>query len=220
MDKTITGLKVQKKNPQRVNIYLDGEFSFGLSRLVAAWLSVGDVLTEEKIAALKDQDTYEVAYQRAVYFIQYRPRTSHEVRSKLVELGFSEDVIEDTIRKLGEGGLLGDERFANAWVESRSASKPRGRRLLAMELRQKKVAEDIIDQALGTVQDEESLALEAARRYSRRLVGLEWQGFKQKLSAYLLRRGFDYSTIQEVLRPIWEEIQENQGGSITPSVKE
>ena len=88
MERVITAIKVQKRNPTRVNIELDGEYAFGTSRLVAAWLQVGDRLTEEKIAALIDQDTSEVAYQRALNLLNHRPRTEKEIRQKLAEKQF------------------------------------------------------------------------------------------------------------------------------------
>ena len=49
MDQKITALKAQKRNPNRINVYLDGIFAFGLARVVAAWLQVGQTLSDEKI---------------------------------------------------------------------------------------------------------------------------------------------------------------------------
>ena len=83
MAQRITAIEPQQKNPQRVNIYLDGEFAFGLAVVVAAWLKVGQELGEEKIASLKMQDEREVTYQKALHFLSYRPRSSAEVRQNL-----------------------------------------------------------------------------------------------------------------------------------------
>ena len=83
MAKKITALKLQKRNKDRVNVYLDDEFAFGLSRIVAAWLRTGQELTEEKIAELQAQDNVEVALQRALNFLSYRPRSEEEVRRNL-----------------------------------------------------------------------------------------------------------------------------------------
>ena len=70
----ITAIEVQKKNPNRVNISLDDQFAFGLSRLAAAWLKVGQTLSEEKIADLQSADAREVAFQKAMRFLGYRAR--------------------------------------------------------------------------------------------------------------------------------------------------
>ena len=57
--KKITALQVQKRNPNRVNIHLDGEFAFGVARIVAAWLRIGQELSEEKIGQLQAEDGRE-----------------------------------------------------------------------------------------------------------------------------------------------------------------
>ena len=62
--KKITALEVQKKNPNRVNVHLDGEFAFGLARITAVWLKVGDVLSDEKITQLQNEDAREKRYNR------------------------------------------------------------------------------------------------------------------------------------------------------------
>ena len=89
----ITGLKVQKRNKDRVNVYLDGEYAFGISRIVAAWLRNGQELSEEKIAELKAQDNVEVALQRALNYLSYRPRSEQEVRQNLKKHKYHEGVI-------------------------------------------------------------------------------------------------------------------------------
>ena len=61
MDHCITALKVQKKNPNRVSVYLDEGYAFGVSRIVGAWLQIGQILSDEKIAVLQQQDGPEWA---------------------------------------------------------------------------------------------------------------------------------------------------------------
>ena len=63
MTRRITALKLQKRNHTRVNVYLDGEYAFGLARIVAAWLTVGTELSDEKIAMLQAEDQREMTYQ-------------------------------------------------------------------------------------------------------------------------------------------------------------
>ena len=59
MGRKVTALKKQKRNAQRINVYLDGEFAFGLSRYAAAWLQVGQELSPEKIQELQEVDAQE-----------------------------------------------------------------------------------------------------------------------------------------------------------------
>lgn len=205
MEQTITALKVQKRNPNRINVYLDGEFAFGLSRLVAAWLTVGQTLSDEKRASLQHQDTVEVAYLRALNLLSYRARSRAEIEKRLIEKGFTSEDVEVVLERLVQYGFVNDQRFAAEWVENRSTFRPRGRRLLTMELRQKGVDEEQIDAALQTASEESQLAYQAAVKYVRRINGADWQQFRQKLGGFLGRRGFSYNVIAEITRRVWDE---------------
>lgn len=203
----ITALKVQKKNPNRINVYLDGVFAFGLSRIVGAWLQSGQELSAEKIAELQHQDTYEVAYQKAVNFISYRSRTNQEVQRKLKDLDYSDEVIEAALERLQNNHFLGDSGYAQRWVENRVDLKPRSHRLMAMELRQKGVADEDVARALEDAPQDEELAYEALKRRIHRYVRMDFQTYKQKASAYLGRKGFSYSIISPLLQQVWDEEQ-------------
>jgi len=209
--KKITAIQVQKKNPNRVNISLDDEFAFGLSRIVAAWLSVGQVLSDEKIAALQTQDAREVAYQKAMRFLGYRARSVREVRENLQKHEIPEAVIEEVLKRLQEANLLNDQEFAQAWVENRNTFRPRSRRALALELRHKGLDDEVVQDVLDKNVDENALALEAARKYLRKVQKLEWPDFRQKLGSFLGRRGFSYGVIAPVLQQVWSEL--HAGGS-------
>ena len=205
----ITGLKLQKRNKERVNVYLDGEFAFGLSRIVAAWLRTGQELSDEKIAELKAQDDVEVALQRALNFLSYRPRSEKEVRQNLKKHKYHEGVIDEIIDRLKRGGLVNDATFADLWVENRSEFRPRGERMLRAELRLKGIPDEIIS---GVVEDldETSLAAKAAKKKARRYRDLEWEEFRKKLYGFLARRGFHYGIISDVVTKVWEELAEER----------
>ncbi|HNK62501.1 MAG TPA: RecX family transcriptional regulator [Anaerolineales bacterium] len=202
--KKITAITAQKKNPNRVNIYLDGEFAFALARITAAWLKTGDLLNDEKIAKLQAEDSKERAYQQAMLFLSYRARSEKEIRQNLLKHEYSEDVVEGTLQRLRESGLANDNEFARAWVENRSTFRPRSRRALTMELRQKGLDVETVNAAVSEV-DESALAYETARKRAPRLKGLEWSEFRKKLSEYLARRGFPYSVITSTVTQLWNE---------------
>lgn len=203
--KTITAIQAQKKNPDRVNIYLDGEFAFGLARIVAAWLKTGQKLDEAKIAALEEQDGREQAYQQAMLFLSYRARSEAEIRRNLLKHEYSEAVIEAVLERLRAVRLADDDGFARAWVENRSTFRPRSRKMLALELRQKGLSDEAASAALEGL-DEEALAYEAARKRAPRLEALEWDGFRKKLSGFLARRGFSYAVTTAIVTRIWNEM--------------
>jgi len=205
--KKITAIEIQKKNPNRVNIYLDGEFAFGLTRIVAAWLSVGQVLEEKKIADLQAQDMCERAYQQGLLYLSYRARSENEIRQNLRKHTIPEAVIEETVVRLREAGFANDEQFAHAWVENRNTFRPRSRRALAMELRQKGLADSTIESALQNV-DDEALAYKAGQKKAGKLKVQEWSEFRKKLSAFLARRGFSYGVIAPIVQQLWSETNE------------
>ncbi|NOH13974.1 MAG: hypothetical protein HND51_20215 [Chloroflexi bacterium] len=203
MTKKITALKLQKKNRERVNVYLDGEYAFGLAHVVAGWLSVGQELSETKIAELQSEDALEVAYQRALNFLSYRARASEEIRRNLRKKDFPEEIIDTVIQRLEKHNYINDNEFAQLWVENRSEHCPRGRYALRTELRQKGVPDKVIETALEDL-DENDLALRAAEKQARKYKPMEWQDFKKKLGAFLSRRGFSYDIISDVFPKIWE----------------
>jgi len=202
--KKITAIVIQKKNPNRVNIHLDGEFAFGLARITAAWLRTGQELDEKKIERLQAEDAKERALQQALLFLSYRARSESEIRKNLQKHEIPEIVIEETLERLQKEGLVNDNQFALDWVENRSTFRPRSRRMLAMELRQKGLNDESVQSALENV-DDETLAYEAAQKRVARFEGLEWIDFRKKLTGFLARRGFPYSVITPVVSRIWKE---------------
>lgn len=213
MEHRITALKVQKRNQQRVNVYLDGEFSFGLARITAAWLSVGQVISEEKIAQLQAEDQLEKYYQRALRFLSYRPRTETEIYQYLQKNSASEEVIGIVLNRLKTNGLVDDERFAKNWVENRTELRPRSRRALVYELRQQGVSDEIIQDSINQINDDD-LAYQAALRRARKFISFDWNEYRQKMLRYLAQRGFNYDTSNEAMRRVWDEIhitEINQG---------
>lgn len=205
MGKQITALKAQKRNHQRVSVYLDGEFAFGLSRIVAAWLHVSQELSAEKIAELKVEDELEFAYQRAIRYIGFRMRSVSEVQQKLNQQDIDTVVIENVIERLQKSGLLNDLSFAQMWIENRNEFRPRSHRMLAIELKKKGIQSDIISQIIEETTSDEVLAYTAAKKQARKYQHLEWQEFRRKLSSFLARRGFSYSTINPTVNQVWGE---------------
>lgn len=194
----ITDLRFQRHSKERVNVYLDREYAFGLDAVEAAQLRKGQVLSDAEIATLKAQDERNRVFERAVRFLSYRPRSQVEVERHLQRKDVAEDVIGDVIVRLQRDKYLDDEEFARFWLENRERFRPRGRRALRYELRQKGVSDEIITRLLDEV-DDEAAAWRAVEGRLTRWAHLPGGEFRQKVVGYLSRRGFDYSTISLTL---------------------
>ena len=201
----ITRLAVQKKNPKRVNVYLDGNYAFGLYRDTAAWLEIGQILSDEKIKELLETDQKNEVYQKALDFISFKPRTVQETRGKLQKAGYDENLIEKTLLELTANGLLDDENYAMLWVEERTRLKPRSKRMISYELRQKGISDELIQSAVEEADDLKA-ALEIAEKRLFRYEGLSKFEFRSKLGNYLAGKGFSYDVISETTQKLWNQI--------------
>ena len=200
---TVTALRFQKRKKNRVNVYLDGQFAFGLAAIEAVRLRVGQTLSDEEIARLQRQDGVERAYERALNFLSYRPRSEAEVCRNLHKKDVEDEVVEVVVERLTRAGLLDDREFARYWVENRLQFNPRGARVLRQELWQRGVPASIIADTLAGL-DEEVAARKAADAGARRLAHLEPRDFRRKLGAYLARRGFSYAVIETLVEEMLE----------------
>lgn len=201
---TVTSLVAQKQNKERVSVFIDGEFAFGLAMIEAIKLHKGQQLSEVEIARLRALDEIEVAHEAALTFLSYRPRSTAEVHRRLEERKFSQEAIEKVTERLQRAGLLDDEAFARYWIENREQFGPRSARALRQELRQKAVPDSIIAAALDSL-DEEEAAYRAASYQAKRLAGLERQAFRKKIGDFLTRRGFGYDVSRDVTNRLWAE---------------
>jgi regulatory protein len=142
------------------------------------------------------------AYEVAVRYLAGRPHTVAEIHRHLRSKKFDSETIDRAIDRLRAQRYVDDEAFARWWLEQRDRFKPRGDRALRTELAQKGVARDVVDVVLGERAPDADV--EQARRALLRPL-TRWAGMpdaerKRKIHAYLAARGFDYDTIDEVMR--------------------
>jgi len=213
----ITALQRQKRNPERVSVYLDGAFAFALPALEAVKLRREQHLSDQEIAALKTLDLRAKAYDQAVRFLAVRPRSVWEVRQKLERYrsrqkeSLAPAHIDWVTEKLIDQGYLNDEEFARFWVEQRNQFKPLAPRALRYELLRKRIDERTIESVLDGAVDAEEAALQAARSQARRWQTLDEEMFRKKMAAFLQRRGFSWAVVRDVLEQSWQEmLDENE----------
>ena len=152
----------------------------------------------------------EVAYQNALRYLSYRPRSEKEVYKNLLDKDFSESIAHTTIQRLKEKAYIDDLEFARQWIENRNTFRPRSQRLLSYELHNKGVPDDIIQKALEEITiSEEELAYQAALSRAEKCKTLDWQSFRNKIGSFLARRGFYYSVTTPVLKRLWDEVKKD-----------
>lgn len=215
----ITALRKGRSKEKRMNVYLDGRFSFSLGA-ETVWqegLRVGDELSGERVTGLLETENFRRCHEAALRYLSYRPRSESEVRARLRRHRFADEYIGAVIDRLKEQGLVDDEAFARFWVENRASFSPRSRRLTGLELRRKGVAGEVIDRVVGEGDDAESAYRAAASRV-RRWPRADYDSFRRKLAGYLRRRGFGYEVTKNTVERIWQE--PGNGAEGLPAVPE
>ncbi|MBI2074421.1 MAG: RecX family transcriptional regulator [Candidatus Levybacteria bacterium] len=168
----------------------------------------------------------EILYNRALRFLAFRPRSEKEVRdnlkrfqsrthsassgresSKKVE-EVDSGIVDQVINKLKQKNFINDEEFARWWIEQRTTFRPRGLRLIKIELRQKGIDQEIVEKILRNKDIKilgKDLINKLIEKRLPRYKGLEKREIYQKLGQFLARKGFDYDTIKEAIDEVFKK---------------
>lgn len=192
----ITAIRQQAKRPDRYSVFVDSKFAFGLSEsgLLESRLASGQELDEAQLARLKKTAGLDKAYGQALRYAAMRPHSEWEVRTYLERKGVGTPATRQIIEHLKRARLLDDAEFARAWIVNRRLLKSTNRRKLRLELKQKHVPEEVIEQAMSEdeTSDQDALRQLIAKKRAR-------YPDEQKLIAYLARQGFSFDDIKTVL---------------------
>lgn len=206
----ITDITKQRRNTERYNIYIDYEYAFSLcdELLVKYGIKQGREIDEEELHQLIFEENTKKAYNMSLNYLKYRMRSQREIEDYLTRKGFDWENIEAVIEKLKEYDLIDDQSFAKALMRDTISAKPVGRRFVAYKLKQKGVADDIIESTLSCITDEKEfeMALELAEKQYRRYGGCPSKKELEKIGRAMARRGFNWDTINRALRKIGEDL--------------
>ena len=214
MTQKITALKTHFRNPGLVRIFVNNEHTFTVKLIDATDLKTGLALTAERMASLQRKHEQEEAYLRSAQYLAYRPRSRREIEQHLRKKKYPPAAVEKAIRRLQESRLIDDQAFASWWVAHRCRLKPRSTYALRFELLQKGVDEDIISAALEETDDGKmALALVESRRKQWRR--LDRQKKRQKILAFLHRRGFGYDIAKTAYEQFIQRSEDQSDGDRT-----
>ena len=214
----ITDISLQARDNNRVNVSVDGVYSFSLdiAQVTDLNIKVGRELSDGELEELQEESQFGKLYMRALEYCLRRPHSVKEVRDYLWRktqpalrkrqtgmnnpVVYSERVASRVLRKLQQKAYVDDEAFARWWVENRQLSKGVSRRKLTAELRSKGVHADIIAQTLEKTDrtDEQELRKVIAKKHRR------YAGDRQKFVQYLVRQGFSYDGVVSTLNDVEE----------------
>jgi regulatory protein len=194
----ITAIKTQVKRAGRYSIFVNGQYVFSLSAdgLLDSKITVGLEVTDQQIGDFQRLSDQDKIYDKVLNYLAIRPRSEWEIETYLQRKKVSPTLLVSILSKLSNKQLINDLRFAEAFVNDRRLLRPTSRRKLILELRKKRVADNLIQQVVGNEPDVEQSALagivERKRKQSRYQDDL-------KLMQYLARQGFNYGDIKQAI---------------------
>lgn len=196
----ITDIQKQKRNRTRVSIYIDGEFVCGLDEVAAASarLKIGDEITADELKSVMEKSELNSAFERAVGYLSVAPRAKKEIYKYLLDKGYDKAIIMQTIDKLVSYHYIDDYLYAQTYI--RSKSKRYGSFRISAELKQKGIAQSVIDELMDDAPEDN--ITEIARKY----IKSHRSADRQKLKRFLAGRGFSWDSINAVVAQLSSEL--------------
>ena len=194
----ITKIEAQVKTKGRYSVFVEDVFAFGISELglIDSKIRVGVELTQQQLYELKDTAHVDKIYNMTLGLIARRARSQWEIKDYLRRKEVVSEAAEQIINRLIHKGYIDDIDFAVRWVENRRLLKPISKRKLEMELRQKRVADSAIKDALANDQANELDVLKTEVEKKRRISRYQDD---TKLMRYLAGQGYGYDDIKTAL---------------------
>jgi len=202
----ITALKQQVENHERISVFIDGEFAFGVwtDQVSGNQLHIGKDLSAAELYDLLDDEEALRVRSAALQYLAYAPRTEYQLRKRLRQKNYSRRGIEGIIQDLRDIGYIDDRKYAMEYVRARFEHKGYGPERIRRELDADGVQHEYINEAIAVCTDPDDLA-ERARQLLQRFQGRVHGSLpeqKKKLVAYLIRRGYGYMMAKELVQEV------------------
>ena len=202
----ITKIEIQKRNKERVNLFLDGEYAFSLSAelVYKEGLKTNDEIDSEKLKILAEHESLIRCKNSALRIIEKSYKTEKEVRDKLILKGYEDNSINKSIEFLKEYNFINDSNYTKAFISDKLKSQ--GSQKIKYTLIQKGISKDNIDEELSNLnkENEKNVALNIAKKKLNIIKKKENDNYKisGKLYRYLISKGYGYDVTNEVVKEI------------------
>ena len=200
----ITEVKRQKKD-NRLNIYIDNEFAFGIEEELAYkyGLIKGKEINNDLLEIILGEENLNKVINSALHYLSYRQRSEKEVFDKLRKMDYDEDNIQLAINYCKSKNYIDDSAFASSFIRDKKNLNKYGPIKIKYELIRKGISQDIISEVLSIDGDEEySLAMELATKKIVSYRNDDNNGKYRKLGGFLQRKGYSYDIVKRVLKEL------------------
>ncbi|WP_026884485.1 recombination regulator RecX [Clostridium akagii] len=214
MNNKITKIEIQKRKKNRVNVFINEEFSFACSSdLVFMFgLKTGNEFDAESLKKIIEEDNYISCKNYALNVIDRSYKTEKEMHEKLVKKEYNEKVIERVFLFLKEYGFVDDDKYIDLYIGDRI--KKNGKIKIKYDLLKKGVDIKLIDKKLNevsTILEKTAIDILAKKKYES-IVKTEsnYSKIYTKLKSYLFRAGYNGELVNEILKTILKDKKESE----------
>ncbi len=206
----ITKIEQQKKHKNRMSVFLDGEFAFGIDAftLYSLHLKEDDEITEERLDTIKKTVLFEDAKSKAAKLLSSRSYTARDMKKKLLEYTGDETVSEETLAFLKEYRLIDDRDYARRFASDCLRIKKLGKRNIRMKLLEKGISATLADETIEALDCAEEEQENLQKILLKKIGGnFEFENL-MKAKRYAVSRGYSFDEIDSAIRTIKENYEE------------
>lgn len=196
----VTLIEKQKKNKNKYNIFIDGEYAFScyVEDFLEVGLKEGDILTSEQYNYYVNLFSLKQAQKDILKYLSYKMRTEYEVSKKLKENGYSDEIVKKLILKFKEYGYINDEIYAKLFIDEKKQMLYSKYRIIN-ELKLKGIN---IDTIYDLINEHYSSEYDILKKLIMKKYKFVTEENILKIKSYLYRNGFNLDEADNVLKEI------------------
>lgn len=200
----IIAFETGKKNKDMVSVFIDNEYAFSLpeEEYIRLALYEKTEITHNELEYIKREVLQKNAKSKALRYISLKLLTEHELFTKLKSKGFDDETVSLVVDELKAMGYVNDKIYAQKFVFERCKLKPKSKKMLKLELNNKGVTDDIIDEVLDNFEYDEEIVIERLIKKKFGKYDLHEVKIENKIISFLMHRGFSYESVKSVLSNI------------------